>query len=218
MAILAIWDLYEIYMRFIWDLVWLRGDWSCQGFRLFQALGNSDSWFTGNKQGNELAQLYQVTILFWILCMYRCYIFLMMFIHVYHLWIAFGSLAVFRCRAGCTIFLWDCTSSGSHMNSVNQLTRIESVKSFHIRLPIFESIEFAISILNTQWISSESRWSDRGAPTWPVRDIVQRPWQCCPRCRAASHRNGAPAAWSAPGSAIEWWYVVSTHDTFITHH
>ena len=47
-------------------------------------------------------------------------------------------------------FLWDCTSSGSHMNSVNQLTRIESVKSFHIRLPIFESIEFAISILNTQ--------------------------------------------------------------------
>jgi hypothetical protein len=60
-----------------------------------------------------------------------------------------------RCRAGCTFF-WDCTSSGSHMNSVNQLTRIESVKSFHIRLPIFESIEFAniiefaISIFNTQ--------------------------------------------------------------------
>ena len=100
MAILAIWDLYEIYMRFgVIDHVRVSDRFRLWGTVIhdLQATSKARNWehLRLRKWLDELAQLYQVTILFWILCMDRCYIFLMMFIHVYHLWIAFrisGSL------------------------------------------------------------------------------------------------------------------------------
>ena len=83
------------HMRFIWDLYEIWCDWEVidhvrvsNCFRLWgtvihdlQATSKARNWehLRSRKWLDELAQLYLVTILFWTLCMDRCYIFLMMF-------------------------------------------------------------------------------------------------------------------------------------------